>query len=267
MQNSISPTRKHSLFTSTISKEEDGVTYLLGEELTDIITKHSFSHLAASLWLGRKLKSRKTASLIDLAFRLLLDHGPYVSGAVNTIVSARAGKDMVSSLTSGLLTIGPRFGGAVNEAANTWYRGVTDRIPAPVLVETYAKKKIFVSGIGHRKYRVDLPDPRTLQIAKLTKKLRKTPHLDYAREVERITTQKNPKLILNVDGALAASLLDHLQQEEGLTGKEIEKLITCEFFNAVFIASRTVGFLAHYLDQRRLDEGLFRLPENEVFTP
>lgn len=33
------------------------------------------------------------------------DHGPAVSGAVNTIVTARAGKDLLSSLTAGLLTI------------------------------------------------------------------------------------------------------------------------------------------------------------------
>ncbi len=33
------------------------------------------------------------------------DHGPAVSGAHNTIVTARAGKDLVSSLASGLLTI------------------------------------------------------------------------------------------------------------------------------------------------------------------
>lgn len=33
------------------------------------------------------------------------DHGPAVSGAHNTIICARAGKDLVSSLTSGLLTI------------------------------------------------------------------------------------------------------------------------------------------------------------------
>jgi len=45
------------------------------------------------------------------------DHGPAVSGAHNTIVTARAGKDLVSALCSGLLTIGPRFGGALDKAA------------------------------------------------------------------------------------------------------------------------------------------------------
>ena len=48
---------------------------------------------------------------------LTADHGPAVSGAHNTIVTARAGKDLISSLTSGLLTIGPRFGGALDDAA------------------------------------------------------------------------------------------------------------------------------------------------------
>lgn len=46
------------------------------------------------------------------------DHGPAVSGAHNTIVTTRAGKDLVSSLVSGLLTIGPRFGGALDDAAS-----------------------------------------------------------------------------------------------------------------------------------------------------
>ena len=37
--------------------------------------------------------------------------------AMNTIVATRAGKDLISSLCSGLLTIGSRFGGALDEAA------------------------------------------------------------------------------------------------------------------------------------------------------
>ncbi len=47
---------------------------------------------------------------------VLADHGPAVSGAHNTIVTARAGKDLVSSVVSGLLTVGPRFGGALDGA-------------------------------------------------------------------------------------------------------------------------------------------------------
>lgn len=54
---------------------------------------------------------------INVCWQVTADHGPAVSGAHNTIVCARAGKDLVSSLVSGLLTIGDRFGGALDSAA------------------------------------------------------------------------------------------------------------------------------------------------------
>jgi len=53
-----------------------------------------------------------------MVLMLTADHGPAVSGAMNTIVASRAGKDLISSLASGLLTIGSRFGGALDEAAS-----------------------------------------------------------------------------------------------------------------------------------------------------
>ena len=42
---------------------------------------------------------------LEMCLMVTADHGPAVSGAHNTIVTARAGKDLVSCLTSGLLTI------------------------------------------------------------------------------------------------------------------------------------------------------------------
>jgi len=54
---------------------------------------------------------------------LTADHGAMVSGAHNTIVCSRAGKDLVSSLCSGLLTIGESFGGALNNSAKQFYNG------------------------------------------------------------------------------------------------------------------------------------------------
>lgn len=42
---------------------------------------------------------------LEMILMVTADHGPAVSGAHNTIVCARAGKDLVSCLASGLLTI------------------------------------------------------------------------------------------------------------------------------------------------------------------
>ena len=55
------------------------------------------------------------------------------SGATNTIVTARAGKDILSSLVSGLLTIGPRFGGAIDGAARTWYESAQKETPEDLI--------------------------------------------------------------------------------------------------------------------------------------
>lgn len=50
---------------------------------------------------------------------------------MNTVITTRAGKDLVSSLVSGLLTIGDRFGGALDGAAAEFTRakdlGLTPR--------------------------------------------------------------------------------------------------------------------------------------------
>jgi len=44
----------------------------------------------------------------------------------------------------------------------------------------------------------------------IAKEFPSTKHLDFAIEVEDLTTQKKPNLILNVDGHIAAMLLDML---------------------------------------------------------
>ena len=65
------------------------------------------------LWFKRRLHLF-AAKFIEMVLTLRADHGPAVNGSMNTIVATRAGKDLISSLASGLLTIGSLFGGAVS---------------------------------------------------------------------------------------------------------------------------------------------------------
>lgn len=210
--------------------------------------------------------SDATAALGEAIFESLIDHGGNVSGAVNTMITARAGRDMVTSLATGLLTIGPRFGGAVNAAAATWLQGVHAGISAHDFIEAQTKGGQLLSGIGHRKYRVGIPDPRVAAIATFVDVLKKHPHYDFARAVEEVTTAKNGKLILNVDGVMAALMLDMLAEKEGFSAEELKALVQAEFFNALFIIPRTVGFIGHYMEQKKNDEGLFRLPDELLYV-
>ncbi len=255
--------RRHAIISTSISRDEDGKVIVLGDDLLNLSKSNSFAYIVSSMFLGKKIKSKELEEFVDFILRLLVDHGPYVSGAVNTIVTARAGRDLVSSLASGILTIGPRFGGAINDAAGNWLEGVDSGDTADHFVEDFSKKKKYILGIGHRKYRSDLPDPRVAEIVSYTKGLEGR-YTNFAREVEKVTVAKKGNLILNVDGAIAAVLLDILSEKEGYSKDELRELVDIELFNALFVLSRSVGFIGHFLDQKRLDEGLFRLEEEHV---
>ena len=255
--------RKAALISSSLSYDKDGKVMVLGDDLLSLSKNHSFAYIVSSILLGKKAKSKELEEFVDFVLRLLVDHGPYMSGAVNTIITARAGRDLVSSLSAGLLTIGPRFGGAINEAAGNWIDGVSSDKNAAKFVEEFASKKKYISGIGHRKYRVDLPDPRVSEILKHAERL-SARFTKFAKGVEKITVAKKGNLILNVDGAIAAVLLDILSEKEGYSNDELKHLVEIEFFNALFVISRSVGFIGHFLDQKRLDEGIFRLSEEHV---
>ena len=256
--------RQPALITTSIFSQKDGQPYLLGEDLLQLANNDSFASIVASLFLGRKIKSKELENFVDFVLRISVDHGPSVSGAMNTIVTARAGRDLVSSLSSGLLTIGPRFGGAINQAAINWLSGVQESRSPSDFVEDFASKRQYISGIGHKKYRSDAPDPRVAKIKSFAENLSQSRFTIFALSVEKLTTAKKSNLILNVDGAIACVLLDILSEKEGLDEKELLRLTEVEFFNAFFILSRSVGFIAHFLDQKRLDEGLLRLPEELV---
>ncbi len=254
--------RQHSMFANSVSTDKGGEVRILGEDLISFVDNKSLSEVALNMFLGHKPKSKRLVEFFDVSLRLLVDHGPQVSGAVNTMITARAGKDLTSALASGLLTIGSRFGGAINEASSNWFFAVNSGEKAADFVERFAAKKEYIPGIGHKKYRVDNPDPRVEKM--LAEFGSGGAYTQFARSVERLTTAKKAQLILNIDGLIGAMLLDILKEDEGYNVTQTQSLIDTEFCNAIFVYARTVGFIAHYLDQKRLDEGLFRLPDEHI---
>ena len=89
--------------------------------------------------------------------------------------------------------------------------------------------------------------------------------MDYALQVEKITTKKAENLILNVDGCIAALFLDALASSKEFTEEEIGKIIGIGYMNGLFALSRSIGIIGHVLDQKRLGEGLYRHPKLMTF--
>lgn len=88
--------------------------------------------------------------------------------------------------------------------------------------------------------------------------------LDFAMKVEAITTSKKPNLILNVDGTIGAIFVDILRYSGMFTQQEAQEAIDIGTLNGLFVLGRSVGFIGHYLDQRRLKQGLYRHPYDDI---
>lgn len=74
--------------------------------------------------------------------------------------------------------------------------------------------------------------------------------------VEQITTKKKSNLILNVDGCIAACFVDLLRSCDAFTKEEADEHIQNGCLNGMFVLGRSIGFIGHFLDQKRLKQGL-----------
>ncbi len=256
--------RKPTSFVSTICDESGDVHNYCGVPIDEVIErKLGIGGVIGLLWFKKEIPAY-AREFLEMVVQIIADHGAAVSGAHNAIVTARAGKDLISSLVSGIVTIGPRFGGAVNGAAEHFLFGLRNRMAPRDFVDHMKSKSVNIQGIGHRLHTIEHPDKRVeLMKTYARTHFRATPLLDYALSVEAVTTQKKNNLILNVDGCIGVLLVDLLKELE-FTDEEIDRMIAMGTFNALFVLGRSIGLMGHYFDQNRLEQGLYRHPLDDI---
>ena len=234
------------LIKTTISDDRGEEPLYYGYPASELINKgYDIPHVIGLLWNKRLLEPHE-AEVLKRIIMLSADHGPAVSGALTTIIAACAGIGMGQAVAAGLIMIGPRFGGAVTDAG-TWFKYAVNQKLSVDEFLSYMKANVGpVPGIGHRVKSVRNPDKRVKELVKYVKSINiPTPHLDFALAVEKVTTGKKDNLILNVDGTIAAVLVD--------LGFAVESL------NGVFILARTIGLIGHWVDQKHQGSRLIRL--------
>jgi ATP citrate (pro-S)-lyase len=260
--------RKPASFMTSICDERGEELLYAGVPISRVLENNvGVGGVLSLLWFQKRLPDYANR-FIEICLMLTADHGPAVSGAHNTIVCARAGKDLISSLVSGLLTIGDRFGGALDGAAKTFAEALDKGLSPMQFVNEQKKSGRLIPGIGHRVKSINNPDKRVEILKKfaLDKKVFKqeTPLFDYALKVEQITTSKKPNLILNVDGAIGTIFVDILRNSGMFTAQEARETVEIGALNGLFVLGRSLGFIGHYLDQRRLKQPLYRHPWDDI---
>ncbi|KAL0058396.1 ATP citrate lyase subunit 1 [Marasmius tenuissimus] len=258
--------RKPAAFISTISDERGQELLYAGMPISSVFRDNlGIGGVVSLLWFKRRLPEWAT-KFVEMVLMLTADHGPAVSGAMNTIVATRAGKDLISSLASGLLTIGSRFGGALDEAASMFGEARDMGLTPREFVDGARKANKLISGIGHKIKSVNNPDLRVELVKEYVRKnFPSHSLLDYALAVEKVTTSKKDTLILNVDGCIAVCFVDLLRDSGAFTPEEADEYIKIGTLNGLFVLGRSIGFIGHHLDQKRLRAPLYRHPADDIF--
>ncbi|KAI1411259.1 citrate synthase [Hypoxylon sp. FL1857] len=257
--------RKPAAFISTISDDRGQELLYAGMPISDVFKEDiGIGGVMSLLWFRRRLPDY-ASKFLEMVLMLTADHGPAVSGAMNTIITTRAGKDLISSLVSGLLTIGSRFGGALDGAAEEFTKAADNGLSPREFVDSMRKQNKLIPGIGHRIKSRNNPDLRVELVKEYV--LAKFPShklLDYALAVETVTTSKKDNLILNVDGCVAVCFVDLMRSCGAFSPEEAEDYMKMGVLNGLFVLGRSIGLIAHYLDQKRLRTSLYRHPWDDI---
>lgn len=257
--------RRTPQFVSTISDDRGDELVYAGKPISEIARSSlGIGGVIGLLWFKKELPAW-ACRFVELCLQITADHGPAVSGAHNTIVASRAGKDLISSVVSGMLTIGPRFGGAVEGAALAFGGAVRRGLSPEEFVREMRERNENIPGIGHLVKSLTNPDARVVILRQYAAdNFRSLRHLSYALAVEQLTTAKRSNLILNVDGCIGVLFLDLMESTGLFSEQEVAEVMNLGALNGLFVLGRTIGLIGHYMDQRRLDAPLYRHPWDDI---
>ncbi|RMD45716.1 MAG: citryl-CoA lyase [Aquificota bacterium] len=230
---------------TAISFHDGYEAYVRGYSIRELIGNLSFSE-AIYLVLKGELPTEKEAKMLDAIFVSVVEH----SIAPPSVIAARAvasgGNSLHVGVGAGVLAFGEAHGGAL-EGAMRFLQENINKNPEEVVKEFF-EKKIRIPGYGHRFYKEYDPRSKTLfDIAKEIGFYGK--YCRFAEEVEKaIEKIKGKKLVMNVDGAIAAIVSE--MGFDWMLGK------------GFFIIGRIPGLVAHVYEElknekpfsKRLDE-------------
>lgn len=194
---------------------------------------------ADAIWLvltGEE-PSKDESEIFNTILSCCIDHGVGNPSTVSARTVQSGGNSMNSSVAAGVLALGDKHGGAIQDAMEM----LRSDMEAREIVEGRLQNGETIPGIGHKVYK-DV-DPRAEKI------LEKARELGIAGEatekmgdIREIFAEEKVDLVMNVDGAIAGVMSD-LGWDHRL-GK------------GLFIIARTPGLVAHVHEE--MDEPDFR---------
>lgn len=223
----------------------EGEGHIHGYKVTELIDKVNFTD---AIWLELKgeLPTDKERAMLDAILISTIDNGMGPPSTTNARNSASAGNPMQAAVAAGILGVGEFHGGAIEECARLLQLGLS----AEKLVEKVIASGDRIAGFGHKVYKDE--DPRATQIFAKAKSLGfYGEYCELAKAVEEtLEKTKGKKIVINVDGAIAAVVSD--MGFDYRLGK------------GFFLIGRVVGLVAHIFEEIVREKPFRRIPEEEI---
>ncbi len=192
---------------TAISTHVNHEPYIRGYRLLDLVGNLTFSE-AIYLLLKGELPSEAESKMMDAIFVSVIEHSIAPPSVIATRAVISGGNSLNVGVGAGVLAFGSAHGGALEDAMKFMQEGVSSGRPVEEIVKEYLSQKKPIPGYGHRYYKEF--DPRTKRLMDLAKKYGfYGKHCEFAEKVEEeIFKQKGKRIVLNVDGAIAAITSD-----------------------------------------------------------
>ena len=195
-------------------------------------------YLVSSSLLPNNSSKDQLEGLDDMLI-LYAEHG-FNASTFATRVTASTRADLTGAIVSGIATLKGELHGGANERAVELINSFDSVEEAEVGVKQFLEQKKKIMGFGHGVYKVQ--DPRSPIVKSWVERLAQTEfskkRFEIAKKIDQVMDEEK-NLFPNVDfygGLLLAEL-----------GFEVD------LFTPIFVAGRSVGWAAHYFEQREQD--------------
>lgn len=232
-------------YRTSITSHVSGKPYVYGYDLTKLAGEVSLAR-AIYLILKGEMPDKNSEKMLEAILVIAIDHGVEPASVVAARNVYSGGSPLQAAVAGGILALGDYHGGAI-EAAMENFTAYQDRGPEALIADFKAQDK-RVSGFGHKLYD---KDPRTERLIELATEFGFAgKYVKLAQSIEEEFAKGEKKLPLNIDGIIAALLL-----EMGFDSK---------VGKGIFIIARTPGLVAHVVEEALREKPVRRLREEDV---
>lgn len=254
---SAKPASKDAAWRTAITEVQPNSIRLRGHPIDELMGSVSFAQ-AIYLALTGNLPDARYGRMMDAILVSSIDHGATPPSTLAARTAISTGAPINAGIAVGLLSINEHHGGAIEicmrmieSAMQACSIGASPEQAAADLVRSYLEQKKRLPGFGHRVHTDDPRTKRLIEIAESESIAGQAVRMAQALR-QALAEQGSKPLPLNVDGAIAAILLD--------------MGIAPELGNTFFMMARVPGLIAHIREEQTRERPMRVIdPRNQAY--